>query len=67
MTTGARRGELCALRWFDLDLAPERAMAWVRRAISQDEHSKWIESDTKTHQQRHRPRCRDRVGADRAS
>ncbi len=27
-------------------------MAWVRRAISQDENSKWIETDTKTHQQR---------------
>lgn len=72
MTTGARRGELCALRWFDLDLDPERAMAWVRRAISQDEDGNWIESDTKTHQQRrvaldaetvlvlteHRDRCR---------
>jgi integrase/DNA-binding transcriptional regulator YhcF (GntR family) len=77
MTTGARRGELCALRWFDLDLEPERAMAWVRRVISQDEHGRWIEGDTKTHQQRrialdaetvlvlseHRDRCRTRAAA----
>lgn len=77
MTTGARRGELCALRWFDVDLDPARAMAWVRRAITQDEDGKWIESDTKTHQQRrialdaetvlvlveHRDRCRARAVA----
>lgn len=51
MTTGARRGELCALRWSDTDLHPERAVLWLRRAIARGDDG-WIEADTKTHQQR---------------
>jgi integrase len=52
MTTGARRGEMCALRWVDLNLDPEQGLAWIRRAISLDMDKRWVESDTKTHQQR---------------
>lgn len=52
MTTGMRRGEICALRWDDLDLDPQRAVAWIRRAISEDQSGRWAEGDTKTHQQR---------------
>ena len=49
MTTGARRGELCALRWDSVDL--DRAVLSVRSAIAQDGSRTW-EKDTKTHQQR---------------
>ena len=28
MTTGAHRGELCALRWSGIDLTPDRAVMW---------------------------------------
>lgn len=49
MTTGARRGELCALRWDQLEL--DQATVWIRTAIAQDGASTW-EKDTKTHQQR---------------
>ncbi|HEY2765663.1 MAG TPA: tyrosine-type recombinase/integrase [Pseudonocardiaceae bacterium] len=76
MTTGTRRGELCALRWSLVDLDPERAVLWLRRAISHTE-SGWIEADLKTHQQRrvaldpetvavlveHRERCQERAEA----
>jgi integrase len=34
MTTGARRGELCALRWSGIDLNPGRAVMWLRHAIN---------------------------------
>jgi integrase/DNA-binding transcriptional regulator YhcF (GntR family) len=51
MTTGARRGELCALRWSRLDLTPGRAVMWLRRAISRGVNG-WVEGDLKTHQQR---------------
>jgi integrase len=65
MTTGARRGELCALRWGDLQAihsqrgthdciaAGCRWVLAVERAIAQsaDEREVW-EKDTKTHQQR---------------
>ena len=49
MTTGARRGELCALRWDGVDL--DRGALSVRSAIAQDGSRTW-EKDTKTHQQR---------------
>jgi integrase len=49
MTTGARRGELCALRWNLLDL--NRAVLVIRSSIAQDGTRTW-EKDTKTHQQR---------------
>jgi integrase len=32
MVTGCRRGELCALRWGDLDV--ERGILWVQRSAS---------------------------------
>lgn len=50
MTTGMRRGELCALRWKHLDL--EAAVLTVRRSIAQH-GSTTEEKDTKTHQRRH--------------
>jgi site-specific recombinase XerC len=49
MTTGARRGELCALRWDHLDL--DRAVLTIRSSIAQKNTYTW-EKDTKTHQQR---------------
>jgi integrase len=77
MTTGARRGEICALRWSDVDLDPEHGVLWLRRGISRDGSDRWVEGDTKTHQQRrvtldpetvavlteHRERCRARAKA----
>jgi integrase/DNA-binding transcriptional regulator YhcF (GntR family) len=49
MTTGARRGELCALR---LDLTDLRqAVLSIKTSIGQDGAATW-EKDTKTHQQR---------------
>ncbi|MGH3538334.1 MAG: tyrosine-type recombinase/integrase [Pseudonocardiaceae bacterium] len=76
MTTGARRGELCALRWSRLDLTPDRAVMWLRCAISKGVDG-WAEGDLKTHQQRrvaldpetvqvlgeHQARCRARAEA----
>ena len=72
-TTGARRGELCALRWSDLDL-PGKALT-IARSIVEAEHSKLVEKDTKTHAARrialdvgtvdvlkaHRKRCTSRA------
>jgi len=49
MTTGARRGELCAMRWDLLDL--DRAVLTIRTSIAQQGTRTW-EKDTKTHQQR---------------
>jgi integrase/DNA-binding transcriptional regulator YhcF (GntR family) len=49
MTTGARRGELCALRWDLLNL--DSAVLVIRTSIAQDGATTW-EKDTKTHQQR---------------
>jgi len=49
MTTGARRGELCALRWGLLDL--DKAVLTIRSSIAQHGTHTW-EKDTKTHQQR---------------
>ncbi|WP_254910264.1 tyrosine-type recombinase/integrase [Micromonospora sp. NBS 11-29] len=50
MTTGARRGELAALRWHHLDLAA--GVLTLRRSAYLDEHGQLQEKDTKTHQQR---------------
>jgi integrase len=47
--TGCRRGEVCALRWSDVDL--DRAELFVRRAITQVGRD-LLEGDTKTHQSR---------------
>jgi integrase/DNA-binding transcriptional regulator YhcF (GntR family) len=49
MTTGARRGELCALRLDLLDL--DNAVLSIRTSIGQRGAETW-EKDTKTHQQR---------------
>ena len=49
MTTGARRGELCGLRWSHVDLP--NGVLTIRRSIAQDGLERW-EKDTKTHQQR---------------
>ncbi|MGH3864697.1 MAG: tyrosine-type recombinase/integrase [Pseudonocardiaceae bacterium] len=50
MTTGARRGELCALRWKHVDLV--NGMLTLRRSIAQN-GTATEEKDTKTHQRRH--------------
>jgi integrase len=47
--TGARRGELCALRWSDIDL--KRGMLTISRSLSPVE-GELIEGDTKTHASR---------------
>ena len=47
--TGARRGELCALRWSDIDL--DEAVIMLTRSIAQIGGTCW-EKDLKTHQQR---------------
>lgn len=52
MTTGARRGELCALRWNDIDFAPGEETTWIARGIKKSKKSGWVEGPTKTHQQR---------------
>lgn len=49
MTTGARRGELCALRWRDIDFTT--ALLAVGSSIGQLGTRVW-EKDTKTHQRR---------------
>lgn len=49
MTTGARRGELCALRWSDVDL-PSGVLTY-RSAVAQYGGRRELK-DTKTHQQR---------------
>jgi integrase len=50
MTTGARRGELCALRWSDVNL--DTSVLTIRRALYRDHRGVLMEKDTKTHQQR---------------
>ncbi|MFJ5992644.1 tyrosine-type recombinase/integrase [Lentzea sp. NPDC092896] len=49
MVTGARRGELCALKFEDLDL--DTGILTVARSIGQEGGETW-EKDTKDHQQR---------------
>ncbi len=50
MTTGARRGELCALRWHHVDL--DAGVVTLRRSLYVDERGRLREKDTKAHQQR---------------
>jgi integrase len=52
MTTGARRGELCAVRRSSLNLDPGRETMWLRRAVRKDDGGKLVEAELKTHQQR---------------
>ncbi|WP_228770088.1 tyrosine-type recombinase/integrase [Actinokineospora alba] len=49
MVTGARRGEMCALKWDDLDLSA--GVIGIKRSVAQRGKRTW-EKDTKTHQQR---------------
>jgi integrase len=49
MSTGARRGELCALRWSHVDI--DTALLEIRSALAQDNSTVW-EKSTKTHQHR---------------
>ncbi len=51
MTTGARRGELCALRRSAVSLVEGRETMWLRRAIRETTGG-LVEGDLKTHQQR---------------
>jgi integrase len=74
MTSGARRGELCGLRWPHLN--ETRAVLTVQRSIAQEGSTTW-EKHTKTHQRRqvtldpetvdilteHRARCEKRAAA----
>ena len=57
-TTGARRGELCALRWTDIDLVQGTAV--IARSLVEGQGSELVEKDTKTHASR-------RVALDEAS
>ena len=49
MVTGARRGELCALRWDRVDFTT--GVLQIRTSVAQQGATTW-EKDTKTHQQR---------------
>jgi integrase len=75
MTTGARRGEICGIRWTALNLDEGRETIWLRHGIRKDGRGGWEESTLKTHQQRrialdietaaalveHRQRCEERA------
>ncbi len=52
VTTGARRGELCALRWSDIDL--DLGEILIARSIAPDDRDakQLIEKSSKTHQER---------------
>ncbi|MGE0843889.1 tyrosine-type recombinase/integrase [Pseudonocardia sp.] len=51
MTTGARRGELCAVRWTWLNFEEGRETLWLQSGIRKSDDG-WVEGDLKTHQQR---------------
>jgi integrase len=46
-TSGARRGELCALRWKHVDL--DNGVLLIERSIVEDGKGNLVEKDTKTH------------------
>ncbi len=48
--TGARRGELCGLRWNDVDL--DDGSLTIRRSIANTRSKGVVEKDTKTHAER---------------
>jgi integrase len=76
MTTGARRGELCPIRWSAVSLDEGRETIWLRHGIRRD-GGRPEEAELKTHQQRrlalgpetvaalreHRDRCHQRSAA----
>jgi integrase len=78
-TTGARRGEICALHWEKVDF--ERGTITIARTVVDGINGELIEKDTKTHSVRrvaldpttvqvfreHRERCRGRATACGAS
>jgi integrase len=47
VTTGARRGELCALKWKDVDLGERRIT--IAHNLVEGENGTLVEKDTKTH------------------
>jgi integrase len=49
-TTGARRGELCALKWKHIDVASSALL--IEGAIVEIPGGGWLEKDTKTHASR---------------
>jgi integrase len=49
-TTGARRGELCAIRWSDLNM--KTGALTISRSIVETQGADLIEKDTKTHSSR---------------
>ncbi len=49
-TTGARRGELCAIRWSDLNM--KSGALTISRSIVETQGADLIEKDTKTHSSR---------------
>lgn len=49
-TTGARRGELLALRWSDVDL--DGGLVSIERSIKHDDGPGWVVGSIKTHAQR---------------
>ncbi len=49
LTTGARRGELLALRWDDVDLIA--GVLTIRRSLT-ERNGQTVTKDTKTHQMR---------------
>lgn len=51
MTTGARRGELCAVRWSRVDLTPSSESMWLTAAIRKVD-GEWVEAPLKSHQER---------------
>lgn len=77
MTTGARRGEVCAIRWPSVILDEGRESVWLRHGIRKNGTGGWVEADLKTHQQRrlaldaetvaalrdHRQRCEERAAS----
>jgi integrase len=52
MTTGVRRGELCAVKVESVDFTPGRETLWLERAIRREPGWGWGEGGLKTHQQR---------------
>jgi integrase len=49
--TGARRGELCAVRWSDVDFE-KRTITFARSVYETEAPNGWAEKSTKTHQVR---------------